>query len=540
MYWSQIVAQQCFRSTPTSMTAHHTETPSGQSVGLCMIVRDEAPIIERCLRSVLPLIDSWVVVDTGSADGTQKMIRAALAEVPGLLHERPWRDFGANRSELMQLASGTADYLLLLDADMTVRSTAPLPELTADAYLLRHDGSYWYWIPHLVRGDLPWRFIGVTHEYLDLDRPHSQERLDSLVVVDHADGRSRGIKLDRDRDMLEARIAEDPADVRAVFYLAQTYRDRDEAERAIALYRRRVALGGWDEEVFYAAYQAGVLLARTNWTEAVGALLEAWERRPSRIEPLWELARGYRERGAYNLALLYSSFALNVPQPDDLLFVHRDAYEWGALLEWSIAAAHLGDLAGAAAACDELLRRELPPNVVFHVRNNREWCMQHLGVAASPDMRGDIAPSGIPTLEELAPGTRIAEIQLQVEPDWPVFNPSIAADGAGARMLVRSANYLLEDGVYHFLTDEPVVRSLTYMLELDADLAVRGVTALAAAEPTPELFPVTGYEDCRLFQLGQRWYATATARDFNRGAVRGGVAPYRRLAPRVSGRAGIP
>ena len=39
---------------------------SVKTINLCMIVKNEAHVIERCLASVLPLIDKWSIVDTGS------------------------------------------------------------------------------------------------------------------------------------------------------------------------------------------------------------------------------------------------------------------------------------------------------------------------------------------------------------------------------------------------------------------------------------------------------------------------------------------
>jgi len=44
------------------------------TVCLNMIVKNESEVITRCLKSVLPLIDYWVISDTGSTDGTQKII----------------------------------------------------------------------------------------------------------------------------------------------------------------------------------------------------------------------------------------------------------------------------------------------------------------------------------------------------------------------------------------------------------------------------------------------------------------------------------
>ncbi|HBD39264.1 MAG TPA: family 2 glycosyl transferase, partial [Cupriavidus sp.] len=42
---------------------------------LSMIVKNEAAVIERCLRAVRPHIHAWAISDTGSTDGTQDIIR---------------------------------------------------------------------------------------------------------------------------------------------------------------------------------------------------------------------------------------------------------------------------------------------------------------------------------------------------------------------------------------------------------------------------------------------------------------------------------
>ena len=66
--------------------------------------RDEAEVVDRCLASVRPLIDTWTVVDTGSVDDTVARIEAAVGGLPGRLLEEPWVDFGHNRSSLMRHA----------------------------------------------------------------------------------------------------------------------------------------------------------------------------------------------------------------------------------------------------------------------------------------------------------------------------------------------------------------------------------------------------------------------------------------------------
>ena len=47
------------------------------TICLNMIVRNEIHIVADVLDAVAPYISSWVIVDTGSADGTQDLIRNA-------------------------------------------------------------------------------------------------------------------------------------------------------------------------------------------------------------------------------------------------------------------------------------------------------------------------------------------------------------------------------------------------------------------------------------------------------------------------------
>jgi glycosyltransferase involved in cell wall biosynthesis len=478
-----------------------------------MIVRDEAPIIARCLGSARHLIDSWVICDTGSTDGTDDLVSSLLADLPGALHRRPWRDFGSNRSELMKLALGAADYLLLLDADMTLSIERSVPTLGADAYLLRHAGELDYAVPRLVRGDRRWWYEGSTHEYLATEGPFTQELLPGVLVEHHGDGASRARKLERDRGLLEAELAREPRSQRATFYLAQTVRDLGEDERAVDLYKARAALAGWDEEVFYSLYQAGSLLAKRDPDGALAHLLEAWQFRPSRAEPLYELARISRFRGWHHAAYHFAARGLELPYPGDLLFVHRPVYEWGLLFEFAVAAYLIGELNAALEANDRLLaERRLPPEVEQAVRENRGYC-----VGAGARRRN---PRTMP-LARLAPSAELGEIQLDVSPEWPQFNPTIASSGEGFLLIVRTASYRLVNGGYELLTPGNAIETINYLVTLDAGLAVTDVVPLVDAAPGPKRYAasVRGYEDLRLVRLEECWLATATARDRNPGQI---------------------
>src|ERR1035437_10049645 len=146
-----------------------------------------------------------------------------------------------------------------------------------------------------ARGSRPpagWALVGCPpHDFLAANEAYSRQLLESLVTDHHADGSSRADKLERDRRLLEQELRSNAGNARAVFYLAQTCRDLGDRRRAVELYRQRAGMSSGDEEAFYAAFQAGALEAEWDGEGAARALLDAWRRRPSRAEPLHELAR---------------------------------------------------------------------------------------------------------------------------------------------------------------------------------------------------------------------------------------------------------
>src|SRR5262249_261782 len=234
------------------MEAHH------QIVCLNMIVKNEAPVIARCLASVRPIIDYWGIVVTGSTPGTQDAIRTSLAGLPGELHERPWRDFAHNRTEASELARPHGEYVLIIDADdvLEYEPDFAMPALQADSYMLRiSDVSISYNRMQIVRAALPWRWRGVLHEFLTCDDARSSGLLEGLRLRRNHDGARRRdpgtYRLDAEILSAALQTETDPLmQSRYQFYLAQSYRDCGEKEKALQAYLKRAELGFWVEEVF--------------------------------------------------------------------------------------------------------------------------------------------------------------------------------------------------------------------------------------------------------------------------------------------------
>lgn len=350
------------------------------TICLNMIVKDEVHCLERCLTSVLPLIDRWLIVDTGSTDGTQDLVRRVLADKPGELVERPWVDFATNRNEALRLVRDSelavaGDYALFIDADDQLRHVPSSLSLTADGYsLVIEYGAIRYHRVALADLARPWRWEGVLHEYLALEDAQLDVLSEPVIVVEKAGNRSRDPDLYvQDAALLERALEANPDDTRSLFYLAQSWRDAGEVERALAGYRRRLANeGGWDQERWYSAYQIGVLLDQmARPAERVAAAyLDAFQLRPTRAEPLVALARLERLKGRYEVALLYAARAVEIAAPPLTdLFVEVEVYEWVAWDEYAVSAYWAGYLdSGEPAARRALAARPADERLRANVR----------------------------------------------------------------------------------------------------------------------------------------------------------------------------
>lgn len=338
---------------------------------LNMIVKNECKVIRRCLESVKPMVDSWLIIDTGSRDGTQEIIVDCMRKIPGALYERPWVNFSVNRNEALVLANqhSEADYLLFIDADEKLHFSQRfvMPEWTADAYLgiIRLTGGSELSRTFLVRRTLNCYWRGVVHEELICRRKKSVEVVRDPIIYSLGDGnrsedRSRYF---RDAKHLEGVLADDPDNERILFLLAQCYLGARSFERALQLYRERAAMdSGWEGEIYlslYAIAQIERICKRENslW---IASYWKAFRYYPHRAEPLFWINTHHLTNRDYLIGYELAKRALRISYPEDTLPIERWIYEYGLLMQLSDFSYFLGKRQEAKEALDKLLEYSLP------------------------------------------------------------------------------------------------------------------------------------------------------------------------------------
>lgn len=485
---------------------------------LNMIVRNEADRIERCLRSALPYVSCIAICDTGSTDGTLDKICALAAEY-GVKHatmQCEFENFSQARNQALRMARDARDqglldfdWLLLMDADMELvvadphafdcLSNAALPDVAVQ--MVQKGGTLAYNNTRLLRADQTCVYRGVTHEYLDVA---ADGLLQGAMFVDHADGSNRSNKADRDIKLLTKDLKTDPHNARSWFYLANSYKDNGQFKRAAKAYEKRIELGGYEEEVWQSIVNRAHCL-KDSGDEAgfVKGLLDAYARRPSRVEPLYDLARFYRDKPSHQaVSTLFSEAGMEVPMPADSLFVNTYAYDYGCKDEFAITGFY-----------DPLKREKarkigdkisLDPNAPAYsrdlARTNSFWYLQPLS-AFVPSFRSRVL--GNPAADGYTP-----------------LNPSVCMYDGYLHVLVRTVNYRMNElgqyliqGADGSITNDNPINTRNYLLGLDNDLNVEEQMRIHNEKIEPKWSLVRGYEDMRIFERADELWFSATARD---------------------------
>jgi tetratricopeptide (TPR) repeat protein len=169
-------------------------------------------------------------------------------------------------------------------------------------------------------------------------------------------------KYKRIAGILEKDLEKDPKNRRSTFYLAQSYRDAGEYEKAIHFYEKRASMGGWPEEIWNALYQIARIkefFLNRSFEECEKAYQTAYRFMPSRAEASCALAALYRKNKDIPMARAWASVAVMTRFPEsDKLFIEESVYSWKSLDELCVASSKLGMLEDAKEASIKLIANQ--------------------------------------------------------------------------------------------------------------------------------------------------------------------------------------
>jgi tetratricopeptide (TPR) repeat protein len=453
-----IITEKKYDENPTTWSKH--------SLCLNMIVKNESKIIRRLFDSVINIIDCYCICDTGSTDDTKEVIDYYFKEknIPGKIVEEPFVNFAHNRNVALQACKDMSDYVLLLDADMVLEigKSFQKTSLTLDSYsLLQGSDDFYYHNMRIVKNTGNYTYVGVTHEYISTPPNNTTGNIDRtlLFIRDIGDGGSKANKFERDISLLSDAIKTEPNHDRYHFYLANSYYDSGKYIEAIDIYKKRIEIGGWNQEVWYSYYRLGTCYKNIGKIEdAISTWLNAYEYLPNRIENLYEIIQYYRIIGKCKLAKIFYDIAKDVlktqvKHKDDYLFLNNDIYMYKLDYELSIIACYIG----VHKVNDEVVAI-LNHSNEEHIINNTLSNMKFYKDVWTPIVEMDMSFT----------------TSYQVGGKYRIFrssSASIVPNGDGYLMNVRLVNYTIdEQGRYHDCDDHII--SLNKCVELSKGFKV--------------------------------------------------------------------
>jgi len=470
-----------------------------------MIVKNESKIILRLLESVLPIIDSYCICDTGSTDSTIDIIQLFFDKhgLPGKIVKEPFRDFGYNRTHALRQCNDMekADYVLLLDADMVLDiSNIDVKEfkenMTADVYhIFQGHDAFFYKNVRIIRNDPKVSYWGVTHEYVQTPPNYCYEDIpkNKIFIKDIGDGGSKSEKFERDIRLLSKGLEELPNNDRYTFYLANSYRDAGKRDQAIEYYKKRIEIGGWREEVWFSYYMIGKCYKEMgDFANALHYWLEGYNFFPDRIENLYQIITYYRTTGKNSLAYTFyemADYERNRSTSTDHLFLEKDIYDYKIDYEFSIIGyycnrnKHCIDTACmrvlANKCADENTQKNVISNYKFYATKLRDLAK------GDSEIRFDIGSSNIVDTTDMVSST-----------------PSLCFDKTSGELVVnvRFINYRIgEQGEYinrERIVTKNVIATFKHKTETDSYVKT-GEFELKYETKYDNLY--VGLEDVRLF-----------------------------------------
>lgn len=465
---------------------------------LNMIVRNESARILRALDSVKDHISCFVILDTGSTDGTVEIIQAWSSDngIPGVVAHGTFVNFSQARNQALDAARSYQmhpgapwfDYILLMDADMELVSTVdfdPFADLKAEAYgMIQKAGSTSYTNTRLLSFHSNAKYVGVTHEYLAAPICGS---VGLAHFIDHADGSNRVNKFDRDIQLLEADLKTDPNNARSWYYLGCSYRDKDNQDEAERCFRKCLEHTTWDEERWSAQVNlANTFDARGLEDAYLKEAIKAYQTRPQRAEPLHALAKHYRLKGENLSAMLFVEKGITIPRPKDLLFIEDWVYDWGLREEYSIAgwydertrdkAFKITNGLTTDSSVPSFVRAEARTNMVHYLKPIKEFC----------------------------PSAKFSRMHFASSPGFTAMNPCITNRPSGdMEMLLRTVNYRINEHGQYMIGEkgcwDAPIETENWLMRVYDDLSVGNAHRVVWERPAPAFDKVIGLEDMRIF-----------------------------------------
>lgn len=287
------------------------------SISVCMIVKNEEDVLERCLNCIADIADEIVIVDTGSIDKTKEIAKKFTDNI----YDFKWiNDFSKARN--FSFSKASKDYVMWLDADDVIyeedreklKSLKENLSNNVDMVIMKYNvafdennnPTFSYNRERIMKRAMDYKWVGAIHEviaqcgnieYSDISISHRKL---------HSKDSKRNIKI------FEQMISEGKAlDPREQYYYGRELYFNERYDEAIDVLSKFINSGlGWIENNINACQDlANCYFALKNTNLGLQSLFRSFEFDAPRAEICCDIGSYFISREEYNKAVFWYDLA---------------------------------------------------------------------------------------------------------------------------------------------------------------------------------------------------------------------------------------
>ncbi|MBR6542139.1 MAG: glycosyltransferase [Anaerotignum sp.] len=322
-------------------------------ISLCMIVRDEEAVLQRCLDSIADIVDEIIIVDTGSVDKTKEIAGRYTDKIYDFL----WRDdFSAARN--FSFSQGTGEYLMWLDADDVfpvegrerfLLLKEELEKNPCDVMMLLYDAgfdesgkaNFSYYRERLLRNCPQTKWMGCVHEVIS---PFGEVRYVD-IHIEHR--KEKGGYSDRNLRIYEKMIEKGKVlEPREQFYYGRELYYHRKYEKAAEVFRNFLEEPcGWlENKLETVRFLAYALQALEREEAAMDVLLQGLRLSPPTGELCCDIGRYFYQKEEWENAIFWYENALHAERRTEKgAFVQEECYGYLPCIQLCVCYDRLGD-----------------------------------------------------------------------------------------------------------------------------------------------------------------------------------------------------
>jgi threonine synthase len=305
----------------------------------------------------------------------------------------------------------------------------------------------------------------------------------------------------------KAYLEKNPNATRTLFYLANSYRDSLQYDLAIETYLKKIQIGGWDEETWNSYYTIGNIYYTQDNSKCIDYYLQAYNYRPSRAEPIYQIVKYYREKKNYKLCYLFDKIGSQIKKPTDRLFIENNVYDYKFDYEKTIYYYYLDLQTEGDQLCDHLIYNKnisnqnqqeyynIVSNSIFYVKNISDYISIK----------------------------NITKINLNYKDldDYQITNPSIFVFNNRQLINLRNVNfYISPENEYLIIKNQKLIsydnicdtKNFLYEINKNTELTKLIEIKNNNLEFKKHKTLIDGIEDIRLIELNNKIYFIGTCR----------------------------